>query len=427
MTRSSQARVFSRPEDLRIINFLDLAHFLQQTEDSIVLTSPQAPALVLTGTGDINATLAMSAEQQLDSCAYLDIIQELDYSPLVPALAHSAGTSRIATIGDDVAAQQKAAQEAHAADIATHIQRIDDLERHIAEHTARILDSERRELAVQLRTHKAELASLAEHTQLGRASAPTAAPVLAMPDASKPHLRFPSSSTAWNEGGGARPRNEGGGERPPRRRDGSDGRARHLTRPAIPGIIPRNVPLEEDGRPAMKYQDKPKMAYGAFPPYIKEPVLAEFGITEHNYPEKSVQPCVLCDRDGYADHWLAHCQYLLCTTEAGKKIYSQLRLLEKAAVFDAHKPAANLEAVIGMNVVMAAEGEQDAATTNANVVAYVCEICDAELQDPVQVLTTAKAAIMFFEQHCRDMAESQAVADSGRWLARCGGYRRRRR
>ena len=416
----TQPVTINRPEDLRLINGLDLTGFSKLAEHHLVHAHAQIRAVTQTEvTGARLEVFAVGSSELGEPAAHPLEIMLLD--PRIGAVpSRGAGSTQAvcqvqaaagtAPTPDSVRANVDEGLSRSLAAIAEFETRISQrLEEHALD-TRALLDSERAERAAEARLNHRQIDVIAKETELGKlpsldANLAACAPEAAAPanvyavDERQSHLRFDQSrSGGRNGGGGARFdssqrngggsfRSGGGGTPQPGLRTG--GGVPELTKPHLADIRPSRVRRDRDGRVAMRLLDKPQIAYAEFPERIKDPLLSSMGITAANWPEHAKKPCGLCDVDGNANHLMGNCVYLFLTTEKGRSTLGEERAESAKQLLRSSKP----------QVVREARAQGMTATV------AVCELCgldsDDELADAYGICAVAARIDGLLETHER--------------------------
>ena len=100
----------------------------------------------------------------------------------------------------------------------------------------------------------------------------------------------------------------------------------------LPGVRPRQVRKDEEGKIIMRYTDKPPTQWNDLPRHIQSPYLVSQGFDQSNWIERSKQPCGICGAHGETDHSWNHCLYLWACTEKGRLFFGEAKASERAQV-----------------------------------------------------------------------------------------------
>ena len=104
----------------------------------------------------------------------------------------------------------------------------------------------------------------------------------------------------------------------------------------LPGVRPRAVRKDEDGKIIMRYTDKPPTLWDDLPRHIQSPYLVSQGFEQSNWTERSKQPCGICGAHGETDHSWNHCLYLWACTEKGRLFFGEAKASERAQALLEH-------------------------------------------------------------------------------------------
>ena len=104
----------------------------------------------------------------------------------------------------------------------------------------------------------------------------------------------------------------------------------------LPGVRPRQVRKDEDGKIIMRYTDKPPTQWDELPKHIQSPYLVSQGFDHANWLERSKQPCGICGAHGETDHNWSHCLYLWACTEKGRLFFGEAKASERAQALLEH-------------------------------------------------------------------------------------------
>ena len=364
--------------DLKIINCVDIRAFLLVVERNIIQPSPGAagigllapmssttlyvggqchdPLQVCSSDSTSSQLLAVETEAQPSEAEELRsvIAKGLSDAAERHGQYHMEQLQTIGTLHQKV---QEETRLAVAAAAATQLQamedRLNEFKRVQAEASSKYVDGQRSELAAQAELYHTQLDNVAAHTELGKlrhagggALRPMGAPgarhqtpawaaaerreacasaqcshsghqsVLAVHSAAPPQPRFQATAP---------------GARAPMKADARGSKGMRL-----PGVRPRAVRKDEEGKIIMRYTDKPPTQWDDLPRHIQSPYLVSQGFDQSNWIERSKQPCGICGAHGETDHSWNHCLYLWACTEKGRLFFGEAKASERAQALLEH-------------------------------------------------------------------------------------------
>ena len=356
-------RLFTKPWDLRMVNFIDLRGFLafslrllrDDAGYAQIQVMDAVPAIMHTFEDDTHGidTLAICHEAERNShhqffAAPVQTVlpappEEASAPAASPPRAANAFQQRLLGLGAQSAANMT--RQVSWADQKREelLQQCEDLHKKQSQDVNRFCDQLNQSAAAESRCVSTQLDHLANnHTELGRSPQPPLALVAGVnEDKRQTHVPFQSG------GGGRQP--DGSGSRFQQRAANPAGqdkwpRMPHQTprgaprareqdgKPRLPGIRPRKVRRGADGAIQMRYADKPATEWRQIPVSL-HPMLASLEVTADNWHLQGKKPCVLCmsPPEHVTDHTLDKCVFLWSATDAGKTFFGELRASEKVA------------------------------------------------------------------------------------------------